>query len=102
MSSWKQMASIEHLDGLNGLDVGSPKFKEYVKIINELASSRDPKKLKEAEYSLYPLGIKLGVAITLNPSPVPPNPPEVKYANERGLKIDKCEDGRYRWFKKVA
>lgn len=100
MSAWKQMTTIEHLEGLNGLDVGSSKFKEYVKITNELASSHDPKKLKEAEYSLYPLGIKLGVAITLNPSPVPPNPPEVKYANERDLKIEKCEDGRYRWFEK--
>ena len=58
MSSWKQMASIEHLEGLNGLDVGSPKFKEYVKIINELAGSRDPKKLKRSRIFTVSIGNK--------------------------------------------
>ncbi len=98
---WKQLESLEGFDGLNALDVGSPRYKEYFKIIQELGGSRDTKKLKEAEYSLQCLGLKLGVAITLNPSPMPSLKSELKYANERGLKIELCEDGYYRWFKRV-
>ena len=101
MESWKQEESLENLEGLNALDVGSSRYKEYFKIIQGLAGSRDQKKLKDAEYSLYPIGIKIGVAITLNPSPMPPLESELKYANEHGLKIELCEDGRYRWFKPV-
>ena len=88
-------------EGLNALDVGSSRYKEYFKIIQELAGSHDPKKLKDAEYSLYLLGLKLGVAITLNPSPMPPRVSELKYAKEHGLKIELCEDGYHRWFKPV-
>jgi hypothetical protein len=57
--------------------------------------------MKEAEYSLGRLGLKLGAAITLNPSPMPPFESELKYADERGLKIEKCNDGYYRWLKRV-
>jgi len=42
-----------------------------------------------------------GVAITLNPSPMPPLDSELKYANEHGYKIEKYEDEYYRWFKRV-
>jgi len=42
------MKSIEHLDGLNALDIGSTKYKEYMKIMQELAGSHDNKKLKDA------------------------------------------------------
>ena len=33
---WKPLKSIEHLDGLNGLDIGSALFKEYLKWYKEL------------------------------------------------------------------
>jgi len=100
MESLKPLDSIERLDGLvNALDIGSPKYKEYMRILNELAGSHDAKKLKEAEYALSSLGLKLGVAATLNPSPTPPLNSELQYANERGLTIEKCEDGYWRWFK---
>jgi len=101
MDLWKLIESIEGLTGLNGLDVGSAKYKEYVQIIQDLDHSHDIKKIKEAEYSLGRLGLKLGVAITLNPSPMPPLDSELMYANERGFKIEICEDGYYRWFKRV-
>jgi hypothetical protein len=101
MDSWKLMEGIEDLEGLNGLDVGSLHYKEYFQIIQELAGSHDNKKMKEAEYFLGHLGLKLGVAITLYPSPMPPLGSELKYADERGLKIEKCADGYYRWFKRV-
>jgi hypothetical protein len=101
MDSWKLIESIEGLTGLNGLDVGSAKYKEYCKIMQELERSHDFKKLREAEYSLGCLGLKLCVAITLNPSPMPPLDSELMYASERGFKINKCEDGYYRWFKLV-
>ena len=74
--------SIESLQGLNGLDVGNPNYKEYFQIIQELERSHDNKKVKDAEYSLGRLGLKLGVAITLNPSPMPPLESELKYAEE--------------------
>lgn len=101
MDSWKLIESIESLARLNGLDVGSPKYKNYFQIMQTLERSHDIKKLKEAEYSLGFLGLKLGVAITLNPSPMPPLDSELKYANEHGFKIEKCEDGYYRWFKHI-
>ena len=101
MDSWKLIESIEGLAGLNGLDVGSPKYKEYCKVMQELERSHDNKKLREAEYSLGCLGLKLGVAITLNPSPMPPLDSELTYANERGFKVEICEDGYYRWFKPI-
>jgi hypothetical protein len=56
MESWKQLESLERFDGLNALDVESPRYKEYFKIIQELAGSHDNKKVKEAEYSLQCLG----------------------------------------------
>ena len=99
MESWKQLESLEGFEGLNALDSGSLRYKEYFKIIQELGGSRDPKKLKEAEYLLQYLGLKLGVAITLNPPPMPPLESELKYANERGFKVELCEDGYYRWLK---
>lgn len=103
MESWKQLESIERLNGLvNALDVGSPCYKEYVKIIQELAGTHDAKKLKEAEDALRQLGLKLGVAATLNPSPMPPLDTELKYAEEHGLKIELCEEGHWRWFKRVS
>ena len=101
MESWKQIESLENLAGLNALDVDSERYKEYFKIIQGLAGSRDQKKLKEAEYALQYLGIKIGVAITLNPSPMPPLESELKYAQEHGFKIELCEDGCHRWFKPV-
>jgi hypothetical protein len=101
IESWKQLESLEGFVNLNALDVGSPRYKEYFKIIQELGGSRETKKLKEAEYSLQSLGLKLGVAVTLNPSPMPPLKSELKYANECGLKIELCEDGYYRWFKRI-
>jgi len=91
--------SIESFQGLNGLDVGSPNYKEYFQIIQELERSHDNKKVKDAEYSLGRLGLKLGVAITLNPSPLPPLESELKYAKEHQMEIKKCDDGHYRWFK---
>jgi hypothetical protein len=83
MESWKQLESLEGFDGLNTLDSGSLRYKEYFKMIQELAGSHDTKKVKEAEYLLQNLGLKLGVAITLNPSPMPLLESELKYANER-------------------
>jgi len=94
-----KLIHIEGLQGLNGLDVDSPNCKEYFQIMQELERSHDNKKVKEAEYSLGRLGLKLGISITLNPSPMPPLESELKYAEEHGLKIEKCDDGRYRWFK---
>jgi hypothetical protein len=44
--------SIESLQGLNGLDVGSPNYKEYFQIIRELERSHNNKKVKDAKYSL--------------------------------------------------
>ena len=76
------MESLEGFEGLNALDVGSPKYKEYFKIIQELSGSGNPKKLKEAEHLLQYLGLKIGVTISLNPSPMPPLDSELKYANE--------------------
>jgi hypothetical protein len=46
MDSWKLIESIEGLAGLNGLDVGSPKYKEYCKVMQELERSHDIKKLR--------------------------------------------------------
>ena len=91
--------SIESLQGLNGLDVGSPNYKEYFQIIRELERSHNNKKVKDAKYSLGWLGLKLGVAITLNPSVMPPLESELKYTDEHGMKIEKCDDGHYRWLK---
>ena len=99
MESWKLLESLEGFEGLNAIDVGSPRYKEYFKIIQELGGSRDTKKVKEAEYLLQYSGLKLGVAVTLNPSPMPPLCSELKYAEEHGFKIELCEDGYYRWFK---
>ena len=68
--------------------------------LSQLSGSRDPKKFKEAEYLLQYLGLKIGVAISLNPSTMPPLDSELKYANmKRGFKIELYEDGYYRWFK---
>lgn len=50
-------------------------------------------------YEIERLGLKPGVAVTLNPSLTPSLNSELQYANERGLKIEKCDDGYYRWFK---
>lgn len=69
--------------------------------MQELYGSHDAKKLKDAEYALQRLGLKLGVAVTLNPSPMPPISTELKYAEEHGLIIEICEDGYYRWFKPI-
>jgi hypothetical protein len=99
MESWQLIESIERFEGLNALDVGSVRYNEYTKIMHELAGSHDAKRTKEAEYALGQLGIKIGVTVTLNPSSMPPLDSELKYANERGLKIELCEDGYYRWFK---
>ena len=101
IESWKQLESLEVFEGLNALDVGSSHYKEYFRIMQELGGSHDTKKVKEAEYLLQYLGLKLGVAVTLNPSPMPPLNSELKYAEERGLKIELCEDGYYRWFKPI-
>jgi hypothetical protein len=101
MDSWKLIESIEGLAGLNGLDVGSPKYKDYFQVIHGLERSHDIKKIKEAEYSLGCLGLKLGIAITLNPSSMPPLDSELMYANEHGFKIEICEDGYYRWYRLV-
>lgn len=68
--------------------------------MHELAGSHDAKKLKDAEYALSSLGLKLGI-VTLNPSLMPPLDSELKYANQRGLKIELCEDNYWRWFKPV-
>ena len=87
MESWKLLESLEGFEGLNAIDVGSPRYKEYFKIIQELGGSRDTKKVKEAEYLLQYSGLKLGVAVTLNPSPMPPLCSELKYAEEHGFKI---------------
>jgi hypothetical protein len=59
MESWKQLESLERFDGLNALDVGSTRYNEYTKIMHELAGSHDAKKIKEAEYALGRLGIKI-------------------------------------------
>jgi hypothetical protein len=66
-----------------------------------LDGSHDAKKVREAEYLFQSLGLKLGVAVTLNPSPMPSLDSELKYADEYGFKIEKCEDGYYYWFKHV-
>lgn len=101
MDSWEMMGSIENLKDLNGLDIGSPRYKKYIQIIQDLGGSHDPRKIQETERLLKPLGIKLGVAITLNPSPMPPLESELKYANDHDLKIENDDTGRYRWFKRV-
>lgn len=92
MADWKPLKSIEGLGGLNGLDIGSSRYKEYMKLVQGIAGSPDSKVGKEIER----LGLKPGVAISLNPSPMPPLDYELKYANEHGLKIEKCDDGYYR------
>ena len=101
MESWKQIESLEGFEGLNALDRGSLRYQSYMAIMQELSGSHDTKKLKEAEYALSNIGMKLGVAVTLNPSPMPPIDTELKYAEERGLKIEQCEDGYWKWFKPV-
>jgi len=93
------LKTLENLQGLNGLDVGSHNYKEYFQIMQELERSHDNKKVKDADYSLGRLGLKLGVAITLNPSPMPPLESELKYAEEHRMEIKKCDDGHYKWFK---
>lgn len=100
MESWQLIESIERFKGLNALDVGSVRYNEYTTAMHELAGSHDAN-IKEAEYALGHLGIKIGVAVTLNPSSMPPLDSELKYANERGLKIELCEDSYWRWFKPV-
>jgi hypothetical protein len=52
--------------------------------------------IKEASRALERMGITPGVAISFNPSPMPPLDTELKYAADNGLKIEKCEDGRYK------
>jgi len=68
-------------------------------MVETLERSHDNKKVKDAEYSLGRLGLKRGVAITLNPSVMPPLECELKYAEEHRMEIKKCDDGHYRWFK---
>jgi hypothetical protein len=112
---WKP-ASIEGIKGLNGLGVGSANYREYfdrmqdIKRANEIKNSKSASRankqdadqlLKEASWAMERMGITHGVAITFNPSPMPPLETELKYAADNGLKIKKCEDGRYRWFKPV-
>lgn len=71
---------------------------------NLKSASREEKQEAERFYKscvnrIESMGITLGVAVTFNPSSMPPLSSELKYAEEYGLKIEKCEDGRYRWFK---
>jgi hypothetical protein len=58
---WKPLKSIEHLDGLNGLDIGSARFKEYVKLVQGITDSPDNMFGRDIEC----LGLKPGVAISL-------------------------------------
>lgn len=112
---WK-LASIEGIKGLNGLDVGSYNYREYfdrmqdIKRVNEIKNSKSASRvdkqdaeqlIKEASRALERMGITQGVAISFNPSPMPTLETELKYAADDGLKIEKCEDRRYRWFKPV-
>jgi hypothetical protein len=46
------------------------------------------------------MGITPSVAISFNPS-MPPLDSELRIAEDNGLKIELCEDGRYRWFKPI-
>lgn len=68
-----------------------------MKLVQRVTGSPDSKVGNEIER----LGLKPGAAISLNPLPIPPLDSESKYVNERGLKIEKCDDGYYRWFKPV-
>lgn len=106
----RKLASIEGIKGLNGLDAGSSNYREYFDRMqdiiraNEIKNSKGAGKadkqdadqlIKEASRAFELMGINLGVAITFNPSSTPPLETELKYAAENGLKIEKCEDGRY-------
>jgi hypothetical protein len=79
--------SIEGIKWLNGLDVGSRNYKEYfgrkqdIKNANEIKNSKASSKankqqadymLKKASCAFERMGINPDVAITLNPSPMPP------------------------------
>ena len=81
-----------------------------IKRANEIKNSKSAGKaakqdadqlIREASRTMERMGITPGVAITFNPSPMPPLETELKYAADNSLKIEKCEDGRYRWFKPV-
>jgi hypothetical protein len=63
---WKPLKSIEHLDGLNGLDIGSARFKEYMKLVQGITDSLDIKVGIDIEC----LGLKPGVAISLRAYPI--------------------------------
>jgi hypothetical protein len=93
-NDWKNMESIEGLDGLNDLDVGYSPNKEYLKLTQGIAGSPNNKVDEDIEH----FGLKPGIAITLNPSPMQPLDSELKYANEHNLKIEKVNDGYYQWF----
>jgi hypothetical protein len=112
---WK-LVSIEGIRELNGLDVGSANYREYfdrmqdIKRANEIKNSKSAGKvdkpdadqlIREASRAMERMGITHGIAITFNPSLMPPLETELKYAVDNELKIEKCEDGRYRWFKPV-
>jgi hypothetical protein len=77
------MKNIEGFDGLNGLDVGCPLTKEYMKLIQRIAGSPDNKVGKDTES----LELKLDVVTTLNLSQINPLDHELKYAVEYHLKI---------------
>jgi hypothetical protein len=113
--AWK-LANIEGIKGLNGLDVGSANYREYfdrmqdIKRASEIKNSKSAGKagkqdadqlIREASRAFDRMVITPGVAISFNPSPMPPLETELKYTADNGLKIEKCEDGRYRWFKPV-
>lgn len=60
-NEWKPLKRIEGLEGLNGLDVGSPRSKEYMKLVHGVTGSPDSKVGKEIER----LGLKPGIAYHL-------------------------------------
>jgi hypothetical protein len=81
-----------------------------IKRANEIKNSKNASKadkqkadqiIKEATWAFERMGITPGATITFNPSPMPPLETELKCATDNGLKIEKCEDGRYRWYKPV-